>query len=316
MTLGTLARRGGPAAGAGLAVALLFLALPAASAWSASPSDPVSWSNGVVLCEFLPASPTVAASAVSIPESGMTAGLAGLAEADAAGTVVETANLSAASWSVANVSSDDAYDLEFTATVPVASVADPALSEGSVALSMQFVLPAYAGSPTGATDEVALEFSESGWPWQTAGDHLVLTLSAAPSYASTEQLRPATSGGWILASDANSTGATREQLGVNASAAVTGTGAATSVAATASVALLSGASARVTVAFSSAAGSFAGLSFTARVGIVLPTTVAGIPLSELLAAIAAGALVSVALAAVARRVRRRPSDLVYAEEEP
>ncbi len=316
MRLGSVVRSGLPALGAMLVAALLLATVPAASAWSPPSTDPVAWSNGLVLCQFAPASPSVAASAVAVPESGLTASLAGLAEANAGGVVVATASLATASWNVTNVSSDDAYDLEFTTTATVASSAAPGTAAGSVALSIQFVLPAYAGSPTGPTDAVALEFSEAGWPWQGAGDHLVLTLAAAPTYASTESLRATTSDGWILASDANATGAERERMGVNASATATVPGGPRSIAANATVALLSSAEARVTIAFSAAAGAFTGLALTAHVGIVLPSTVAGIPISEVLAAIAAAALISVALAAFARRVRRRPSQLVYAEEEP
>jgi hypothetical protein len=299
-----------------MTVALVSLAsLGAASPYA--PGDPVAWTNGTVLCQFAPSSPLVSVSALSVADSGLSASMVGLSELRPDGTAVAAADLSGLAWNVDNLSTDDAYDLEFTTEAPIETGEAGAPPVGSVNLSVQFVLPAYDGSPAGSMDEVTVVVAESGWTWQTSGDHLAMTLGGAPTFPVAEHLTGSAEAGWILSSVANSTGAEREQLGVNGTATATWPGGMVStVPADASLAIASPEWATVTVAFGSGAGDFSSLSFTARVGVVLPATVAGVPLPELLAAAGAAALVSVLVAVSARRLRRRPSRLVYVEEEP
>jgi hypothetical protein len=308
--------RRGAWAGAGFAVVALLLAASPALAWNENLA-PVAWTNGTVLCQFAASTPMVGVSALSVNESGLTTWLVGLSEVRANGSVAATAELSGRAWNVANLSDDDAYDLEFTTTAPLAATPPSAGAVGSVNLTVQFILPAYHGSPNGPVDQVTVAFAESGWTWQGAGDHLVMTLGAAPSAGATEHLVASTSPGWTISSVANASGTEREQLGTNTTAQVTGPGGAeTTVPANASLAVRSPEWATVSVAFGSAAGAFASLAFIARVGVVLPTTIAGIPLPELLAVAGAAALVSVLVGIGARRLRRRPSRLVFVEDEP
>jgi hypothetical protein len=302
-------------AGAGLAAFAVLLV--ASSALAASWDVPVGWTNGTVLCTFSSSTPDVGVSALTVPESGLTAGIAALSEVRSTGALVATASLAGVTWTATNLSNDDAYDQEFSTTTAIEAVPPAAGPVGTVNLSVQFVLPAYNGSPVGAVDQVAVLFSESGWTWQGSGDSLVLTIAASPSPDATEHLAASRSGGWLLSSLSNATGAQREQLGTNSTALATfAGGGVTIIPANTSVVWVSPESADVSVAFGAAAGDFSSLAFTARVGVVLPATVAGIPLSEILAAAGAATVVSLLVAVGTRRVRRRPSRLIYAEDEP
>lgn len=300
------------AGGGGATFAVLLIA---SSALGATWYAPVGWTNGTVLCEFASSEPAVGVSALSVAQSGLTTWMAGLSEVRPNGSVAASAELSGRTWTVANLSTDDAYDLAFSILAPVSDGAGATV--GSVNLSVQFVLPAYSGSPDGAVDEVTVLVAASGWAWQGVGDHLVMTVAASPSVPATEHLVASTTVGWTLSSLANSTGADRERLGFNSTAMVTTHGGEpTLIPANASLDLASPQSATVSIGFGAGAGAYSSLEFTAHVGVVLPATVAGIPLPELLAAIGAAALVSLVVAVSARRLRQRPSRLIYAEEEP
>jgi hypothetical protein len=296
-------------------VAALAVLGPTVSAYSYRNGDPVAWSNGVVLCQFATQSPSVAVSHSGVSGTGVTVSLASLVEATRANSVVGVANLSGLSWSVTNLSTDDAYDIEYSAHAAVVSPSSSARTLGSVQLTVQFVLPAYQGSPKGPTDRVSVLISVVGWSWQGPTDHLVLAFEITPSYPASEHLNATEARGWILSSTSNESGQVLEQVGANASAQVTAaTGPATTVAANASVEISSPSWAELSVAFGDSAGAYTSLSYDAEVGIVIPTEVAGIPLSEIVAVIAAGAFVSVVVAVATRRVRRRPSKLIYVTE--
>jgi hypothetical protein len=299
-------------------VGLLLVVLPTASAhWAYAPGDPIAWSNGEVLCEFAPSSALVAISAVNVQPSGLTASMVELAEAHADGSIVATADLAAANWSFENASTEDEFDLAYSVTVPITSAGGSAAPVGTVNVSVNFVLPAYEGSPAGASDTVAVEIGISGWTWQAPDDHLVLTMGAAPSFPDSSRVTAANETGWTVAGQANATGADQERLGVNSSATATAAnGSKVPVGAAAALSLWSPQWATVTVSFAASAGEFASLAASARVGVVLPATIAGIPTPELVAAAGAAVLLSVLVAAGTRRLRRKPSSLVYAEDEP
>jgi hypothetical protein len=299
------------------ALVVLVALLPVGAASPYTPGDPFSWSNGTVLCQFAAASPLVAVSALDLASSGLSASVVGLEEVHANGTVAAVADLNAGTWSVANLSTDDAYDLGMWTESPVDLPGTGTGEVGTVNLSVQFVLPIYDAPTAAALDQVSVIFAESGWPWQAPGDVQVLTLGGAPSYPSTEHLGPSTESGWILSSFADPSGAERERLGTNSTALVATPGSApTTIAATSSLDLASSQWATVAVSFASSAGEFSNLTFTARVGIVLPTTIAGIPLVDFAAAAGAATLVSLGVAWSARRLRRRPSRLIYVEDDP
>jgi len=296
------------------AVALVALLSPGAAAYSVG--DAVSWSNGVVMCQFTAGSPTVAISQASVNGTGVTVGFLSLSEAAPNQSVVAVANLQGLTWNRADWSNEDAFDMGYTLQAPLVASSGSFTPVGSVDLTIQFVLPAYQGSPKGPTDAVNVLFTVTSWTWQQAGDHLALAFAAAPSFPGTEHLNASSAPAWLLASTSNSSGAVLEQIGANSSAtATTASGSTASVRASTSLAIASPQWATVAVTFGTSAGTFTSLAYTVRVGIVLPAAVAGIPLPELVAAGAAGVVVSVMVAVTARRVRRKPSKLVYVNEE-
>lgn len=307
-----------PAGGLALAAVLLLLAPSAAAApglpgWTNA--TPESWTNGLVLCDFAATSPTVAVSALAREGSGLTLLPTSFVELRSNGSVAAVANVTAVVWAVANRSTDDAYDLHYSAHVELTAPTPSTTPVGSADLAVDFVLPAYHDSPAGATDQVAVNLTVSNWTWQATGDALEIGFGAWPTYAGSETLLPAASDGWLLTSRSNATGADFEQFGVASEAeAEPAQGPATNVTATAR-ATVSDTFASISVAFA-AAGEFRALAFTAHVGVILPATIAGIPTYEFVLVVAAGAVTTVALAGLVRHVRRRPSNLAYVDEEP
>lgn len=300
----------------GAAVSVLLLFAPGVAAWSAGTGVPSSWSNGMVLCRFDPLAPSAAVSALSLASSGVTLGLLSVSEAGPGGSVGATTNLTGLAWTVANWSEEGAYDLAYSLDAPLTSPSSPSSTIGWTNLTVQFVLPTYQGSPFGPTDVVNVVFWVDNWTWRHSGDHLVLSFSAGPTFPAAEHLNETSAPGWLLASSSNTTGGVLERVGVGSNGTVaTGSGPESTVVATPSLTLASPSYAQVSVAFASSAGAFTSLSYSARVGVVLPATVAGIPLSEIAAAGAAGVVVSLMVAVIARRIRRRPSRLIYVTEK-
>lgn len=297
---------------AGTLAAIAVLITPiSASAYGTS----VSWTNGTVLCQFAPDSPSVGVSALNQIGNGLVLSLANVTEVGPAESVAAVADLTGVTWAVTNRSSGDAYDLAYSGR---ASLVDPSgsTSLGSAELSVDFVLPAYDGSPNGTVDAVEVVLVVANWTWQAPGDYLTLAFAATPSFPAAEHLSATSDPGWLLADSDNASGSENARVGADSPAyASSGTGAVTPVNANFSVTILSAEHAIVRVALAASAGAFSSLSFTARVGVVLPTQVAGVPLAGLAAA-GGGALLAVFLAAaVTYRVRRRPSELIYMTEE-
>ena len=291
---------------------------PATAAASYSPpvGSPTSWTNGQVLCQFAPGSPSVGVAASALPGSGITLSAMSMSERSSAGAVVATADLNGSVWNVTNRSTEDAYDLAYTIHAPMTAAGAPATAIGSADLRVDFVLPAYDGSPDGPPNVVSVVLSVANWTWQSAGDHLALVLEARASSPSSEHLAATTATGWLVVSASNSSGSELDSVGMNESAATTSsTGGSQLVPAQGSLTVTSPSLAQITVDFGAAAGEFHALAFTARVGVVLPSEVAGIPVPDLIAVGAAATVVSAGVALTVGRLRRRPSRLVYVEEE-
>jgi hypothetical protein len=301
-----------------LAVGLLVLLSPVATAASPTTSwgiAPSSWSNGVVLCEFSSGVPTVGVSALSRADTGVSATLGSISEAGPGGILVATATLPSSSWTATNFSTDDAYDLGYTVHAPVTGSSPPYPVLGGVDARVDFVLPIYAGSPSGPVDTVAIDVLVSNWSWQALGDHLVISLTLWPTFTDEEHLAFGSSSESILSSSSSSSGATFEQMSAATSAVANrGLPSATSISATASA---SGNSSLgvVSVAFGAAAGEFAAMNYSASLRVLFPTTIAGIPTADLVAVGGVAALTAILVAAGTRQLRRRPSDLTYVDEE-
>jgi len=313
--------RSGPltvGAAVGLGVVLLFgLFTPATAASAAWSPDAVAWHNSMVLCQFSGAQPTVNVSALAQQGTGLTAGLGGMSELRPDGSVAAVANLSSAVWTVANASVDDeTYDLAFTTTAPLVSPSAERSTLGSVGLRVDFVLPVYADTLGVDLSVVTMALTVSNWSWQASGDHLQATLGASPMYPTSEHLAASDTTGWMFTNVANSSGQNLEWMGTSSNAtARSAAGVSTIVSATPSLALASPTSAAVVVTFGEAAGSFQWLTFATHVGVLLPSSVAGIPTVDLVTVGGAAVAGTLVVAALTRRVRSRPSRLIYVDEE-
>ena len=308
---GVALARAGAVLGALLLALMLLAPAEASSAWA---PDPVQWTNGVVLCKFPTAAPTVSVSANDLNGTGLTMGLANLVELRPGGLVAASADLAAASWNVTNASNDDEYDLAFTAIVPIL-VPSSGQTSGSTDLAINYVLPAYEETTTTELNVVALELNVTNWTWQSPSDSLAASFAASPAFPATEHLAPGRPATWLLTSVETSSNDTLEWMQPGAEAtASSGSGATSNISAVPTLDLGSASAGTVSVAFAPA-GAYRSLSYDSQIGIVLPATVAGIPIVDfaLVAGIAIAA--SLAVAGVVVRVRARPSRIIYADEE-
>jgi hypothetical protein len=294
-----------------LGALLAGTAAPAVAESTAWDPDPISWTNGVVLCQFAAAAPTVSVSDDSQNGTGLTVGMSAMSEVAPNGSTVANANLSAAHWTISNVSTDDAFDLAFTAVVPFV-----APSGGSANVRIDYVLPAYEGSSNGATNTVAVNVSIANWTWQATGDHLAVSFFAMPSFPESESLTHPSNSSWMFSNSRNSSGDELEWMQANTvGTAQLTSGENISISATPTMSVWTPEWAILSVAFGSGAANFRSLNYTSVIGVVLPSTIAGIPLVYFAAVGGAAVLVSLGIAVVTRSVRRRPSDLTYVEEE-
>ncbi len=295
-----------------LATLLTCAGVAPASTWA----DPaIDWSNGLVLCEFDASLPTVSVSALARAQTGLSVTVTSISEVDPAGDLVASSNLSSAAWTYQNLSTEDAYDLEYTAAAPVITVSSAPGMLPSASVRVDYVLPAYAGSPSGPEELVATDLAVSNWPWQADNDHLVLTLAFWPSFPDSERLALGVAPASLVSGVSIATGATFEEWAGGSTAGVNAGGAnATNVSATPTVAG-SSASAAVTVVFGATAGAFAELNYSGEVRVLFPSSIAGIPTPELLLVGGTAALAVVGVAVGARVLRRRPSDLVYVDRD-
>ncbi len=295
-----------------LVLVSLVATASAATTWDPPPQE---WTNGVVLCEFLPSVPTVSVSALERSETGISTTMNSVEEIDPSGDVVASATVPAADWTASNLSNDDAYDLSYSAVVPVTGPSASAPLLGSANLTVAYVLPAYEDSTNESLNSVSVDLQVAGWPWQGTEDHLALSLEVWPSFASEEHLVFRSTPGALLTSVSTSSGAAFEQMDGSASAiANPSSSSPITLPATASVSGNSS-SALISVSFGSAAGTFSTLNYSASVTVLFPATVAGIPTIDLVAVGSLAALISVLVAGGVRRVRNRSSDLTFVNEE-
>ena len=298
--------------------ALVLVATPilassgASAAW---PSTNPSWTNGSVLCIFQSSHPEVAVSADAVAHSGLDASIASVAEIDRGGAVVAVTDGAAANWNSTNRSTSDWYDLSYSATVPVTTLAPEGPVLGTTSLRIDFRLPVYASTPTTNLTSVIVQLALSGWPWQSNQDHLAIDLSFAPAFPTSEHLVASGSNAGELANAANGSGQTMERFAAAPNATVAGpVGPSISVGVT-PTASVAASSAVIALAVDPSAGPFSSLNYTAQIGVVLPSTIAGLPFYDFVVVAEAGLLVAVGVGLGLRRARRSPSDLVYAEEE-
>lgn len=317
-------RTGGASGGLWLGVAAaIFLSLAASplAAGSAAGTDwsssDLAWTNGVTLCVFAGGSPTVSVSALSVAGSGLSVSFESITEVGPSGAAVGTASLTSASWTVQNASTPDEFDMSYRVQGQVVAPNDSSRVLGSVDVAVDYLLPAYSESPGTNLESVTEKIVVSNWTWQGAGDRLVLNAQLWPTYSALERISNASGASGPLTSVALGSSTVRESLSGNRTANVSlSSGGSVVVPVTPEVTVLSGGTAAsVALSVGSGGGAFRSVAYSLLVGVYPPGVIAGVPLYELVVAGGTGSAIVAILGFGARRLRRRPSDLVFAEEE-
>jgi hypothetical protein len=283
-------------------------------AWSPS-LDPVSWSNGVVLCDFQASTPSVAVSSPQVVDSGLSVGVADLEEVTASGAVVASAALDSFGWTSQNISNDDQFALAYSASGPVHLTGTATTPVGQVAVRVAYLLPAYDGASTGNVSSVAMQVQISQWPWQGESDALLLSISLAPAFPAMEHLVASSASTAAVGSVSNQSGRALEYLAIGSEATATASnGSAAPVGVIPRIAVQP-TSGTIGLLFGTNAGQFQSVNYTAHIGIVLPATIAGIPVYDFLLVGALASMIALVIGVGARRIRSGPSDLIYVGEE-
>jgi len=312
---------------AAVVITLLVLGLPSALAAPASTTPPsgetAMWDNGVVVCEFGTTAPSVTAEANGSTAAGMWVGLDSLTATSVAGLITETADLSATSWSVLNLSTATQYSLGYTTEVPVTTLLGLSLGTANVTVTFSLADSAFASSAQNRT--VGIGLSVVGWPLDVLSSNMTAELSFRPANASAEHLAASTTGTTGIASVENATGATDAYLNASSTGVIESSGGILSTIPVVSAVLgLSVGSATLAVSFGAPATTASSVQYETALQVVSAETPrhshlplpGHLPTADFVAAAGAAVLVSLGLAGATRRVRRSPSDLEYVEEEP
>ena len=286
-----------------------LLAVSSARAYSVPDTGSYEWSNGAVTCVFNASAPVVTMSASDRNGTGMGAGLDRMSELSPTGGIVAMANVSSADWYPENDSTNQAFVMNYAGMVPVTN-ATTAHVNGLVNLSINFSLVRSTTVPTQA-DQVGFQLAISGWPWQSPKDTLALVVPIWSAFATTEHVVVPSRTSPKVESVLTSSGQVLEYFEANPSAN-TSTGMTVAVSANTTVV---GGIATTTLTLGRGVGGASALTYQATLGITPSTRVLGLPLYDY-AAVAAGAgLVALVAGVGTNRIRRRPSDLTYVEEE-
>ncbi len=287
-------------------------ALPTSAAPAGWAAPGVSWTNGVVLCQFPSTGVGVSVSALNLSGSGLSVEPSFIEEAAPSGSIVAEAQISASNWTNSNVSTANLYDELFLANVSILP-GHGGLPLGVGVVGISYLLSGYPEDSLASRSLVYLVWTVANWSWQGPGDRLVLGFSAGPTFPANETLVPGTSTDSPFSSRSVATGATREFLELAGSANVSDAGGNQSVVPTESQTVLGAANASVMVSLGSAAGEFHSMMYTVTIGIPFPSSVAQLPLSDYLMVVGGGSAVAIAAAVGSARLRRRPSSLEFVE---
>ncbi len=305
-------------AGFAVTLALIVAISPLAAAQGASgrwtPSTSLGWNNGLVACDFNLTSPSVAVTAVGVAQSGLSSGVAGIAEVNPAGQVVTLADWAGANWTARNASTPSEFDLAYAADLLLVAPGAPAPPTGTTEVQVDYILAGGGDAYEGNARSVEALLQISNWTWQASGDHLVVNLPVWPTFASTERLAASGPGALEITSSSNATGALREYLVLSDNATAAGVGGRTEPVGVVPLIRLTPSFASVNLTIGSGAGEFSSLRYAAVIEIPVPSSIAGIPLYEYVIVGSLAGVVSVLIAVGARRVRQQLSDSEYAEE--
>lgn len=299
--------------GLGLLLSASPSMIGSAAAYS-GPTPELTWDNGRVRCDFASAQPVVAVSALDLPDSGLSATVPSVAEYSPLGSEVALARLGGTTWHRTNASNEDLYDMAYTAHVGLASPNGTPLS-GGADVRVDYTLVSYPGPGATNLSSVTWDLAVSNWTGQSPSDHLVLNLSAWPSFVANERLT-STSDGTGIVSVSRASGSAREYLIPFRTIELLSPGGSNVSAPVSPVLELNDSLASVEVAAPAANGTVTGLRYSATIWIPVPAMVAGLPLYAYALVGSAAVAASLAVAAMTRRVRRRPSRLAFVEEGP
>jgi hypothetical protein len=267
------------------------------------------------MCEFQSNSPSVAVSALQVTNSGLSVGVGEIQEMTPVGNVVAVAPLESLGWTSQNISNDDQFALAYSASGPVQTPSSPTRIVGQVSVDVAYLLPAYEGATSGNVTSVAMQVQILQWPWQAAGDALLLSISLAPAFPGMEHLVASSPSTSAVGSVSNQSGRTLEYFAIGSQAIATDSnGSSVSISVTPSIALQPDMGS-VGLLFGAGGGSFQTLNYTAHVGIVLPATIAGIPVYDFVLVGTLASVIAIVIAVSARRIRSSPSNLTYVGEE-
>ncbi len=283
----------------------LVLSGTAAASWG---PPPLSWSNGVALCEFPLGSPFVSVSGASWNASGLTFGLSSVAEIAPNGSVNASMDLVGTTWQWTNASTASDYAIVLSARAPEASIVSGGM--GNPLLTVSYSLPV----ATGDRNAVSVEVGVANWTWVSAGDRLEFGFAARPVSPSLDRLAASTTPGWLLSVRSNDSGVPLERVAVGSRAVAAGPEGTQNVTATPRLSLLSPSSAEISVMIGPTAGGFPTITYGAVIGVV---TIAGtaIPWLDVAAVIGAATAITLVVAVTTRRIRQRPSPLIYSDTE-
>jgi hypothetical protein len=293
-----------------LAVVGVLAASPARAANWGQAVDPYAWSNGSVTCAFSSTLPSVTVSATGLNGTGMEAALDQVNEISPSGATIATGVVSGATWNPQNSSSTEWFVLNYTEQVTIVNATLPTQTLGLAWFTIQFALERAPPNATQA-DQVALQISVQGWPWQSPTDTLALVVPLWSAFPTSEHVVVASSTSPRVESVRTSNGQPLEYFEAGTSA-TTGTGVAVPV--TSQTTVQAGI-ATTTLTLGRGAGGATQLTYQATMGITPSTRVLGIPLYDYAAVAGGAALVALVVGIGTRRVRSHPSDLTYVEEE-
>ena len=300
------------------AIALLMVVgTPLSSVADAAPGwGPgwVSWTNGLVLCQFPRSLPFVTVSPEASNTTGLTIGLEELREVTSGGSLIAYGNLSGADWRSTNDSDTQAYDFGYAVNVSL-SVPGSSEAEGSAEVGVDYDLPAFSGSSAGDPNIVAVQLSVRNWTWDHPGDALEAGFAAWPVSPTAEHLGGPARPGQVLTDDSNATGAETEWVTASPFAVISTGEAPQNVSASPTLVLSSPASAHIAVLFASYGGEYRSLEYGFEVGVTLPTVGQGVSWTDV-AIVAGGALaICLGIASATYRLRSGRSRWTYADEE-
>jgi hypothetical protein len=302
-------------------VLILVASLPVGFGSSAVPVGlsgpvPLHWTNGLVLCNFARAEPTVAVSLLNQPKSGLNASLATLEEfapgVGAGSGVVAVASSNKGNWTWSNLSDPEAFGILYVAHLPEHPTTNPSTTSGIVRTSVEYSLPAYHDHGL-AANVVTMNVSITGWNWVGTGDELTFHLPVWLPFLGAERLVTSAGGSVGISTVSNSTGSTLETIVPGTSALIFGmNGISSSVPVSAQVSV-SSVQAEMILALNRSAGEFRSANLTIAIGVLLPPALAILPWYDYALVGGAGGGLILGLVATYRRVRARPSELFYAE---